>query len=271
MGFPRDESGKTFGNLTVLGDTGKRGKGRSVILLVRNNDTGEIQEAFADNVYRGDRYTGYIGSPTHREKARESAMKTLPIMHEKVIHEGAALPMLAKLESQPNSKTGYRGVSYDNTKQRWYVQVQIGKKKAFSRSYTDFQTAVMERNAFMLERVNPLLSKYGFEKVKEIQEVRQNRYVHEKQKEINHSINTVNQRHDLEGQLTALMRSLTLKGVSFKKDRHKWKAYVNIDRKQYHLGYFNTEEQAKAVRQTIGIPMIQKKISEIKQQLKEIE
>lgn len=33
-------------------------------------------------------------------------------------------------------------------------------------------------------------------------------------------------------------------GVSFKKDKLKWKAYYNYKGKQYHIGYFNTKEEA---------------------------
>lgn len=39
-------------------------------------------------------------------------------------------------------------------------------------------------------------------------------------------------------------KGITPKGVSFKKDRKKWKAYKYIGGKQYHLGYFDSEEDA---------------------------
>ena len=41
--------------------------------------------------------------------------------------------------------------------------------------------------------------------------------------------------------------SSKFKGVSWHKSRNKWRAYINLDNIQYHLGYFNDEiEAAKA-------------------------
>ena len=34
------------------------------------------------------------------------------------------------------------------------------------------------------------------------------------------------------------------RGVSFKKDRQKWKAYISINHKQKHLGYFDNKDTA---------------------------
>lgn len=34
------------------------------------------------------------------------------------------------------------------------------------------------------------------------------------------------------------------RGVSFKKDKQKWKAYININHKQKHLGYFDNKDIA---------------------------
>ena len=38
------------------------------------------------------------------------------------------------------------------------------------------------------------------------------------------------------------------KGVSFRKDRNKWRAYITIDGKQISLGLFETEEEAIKIR-----------------------
>lgn len=38
------------------------------------------------------------------------------------------------------------------------------------------------------------------------------------------------------------------RGVSWKQDKQKWKAYVNLNGKQIHCGYFDTIEEAKAAR-----------------------
>lgn len=42
-------------------------------------------------------------------------------------------------------------------------------------------------------------------------------------------------------------------GVSFKKDKRKWKAYISVNKKQLHLGYFSTKEEAIQVRRQAEI------------------
>ena len=37
-------------------------------------------------------------------------------------------------------------------------------------------------------------------------------------------------------------------GVSWKKQRNKWKAYINVNRKQIHLGYFTEKDDAVRAR-----------------------
>ena len=39
-------------------------------------------------------------------------------------------------------------------------------------------------------------------------------------------------------------RSSKFKGVSYNKDKKKWKAYITYNRKLIHLGYFKTQEEA---------------------------
>jgi hypothetical protein len=39
------------------------------------------------------------------------------------------------------------------------------------------------------------------------------------------------------------------KGVSWKKDRRKWKAYYSINWRQYHVGYYDTAEEAAKARE----------------------
>lgn len=49
----------------------------------------------------------------------------------------------------------------------------------------------------------------------------------------------------------------TTKGHCWKPDKNKWKAYIVIDRKQIHLGYFDTAEEARDAflegRKTYGV------------------
>lgn len=57
------------------------------------------------------------------------------------------------------------------------------------------------------------------------------------------------------------------KGVSFKKDKNKWKAYARENGRQKHLGYFETEQEAINAKRnyvkTVIEPQIQKLQEEI--------
>lgn len=39
------------------------------------------------------------------------------------------------------------------------------------------------------------------------------------------------------------------RGVSWKKDKKKWKAYYSINQRQYHVGYYDTIEEASVARE----------------------
>jgi hypothetical protein len=43
-----------------------------------------------------------------------------------------------------------------------------------------------------------------------------------------------------------------VKGVSFKKLRNKYEAYIKINNKQKHIGYYNSLEEAKEARQKVA-------------------
>jgi len=43
-------------------------------------------------------------------------------------------------------------------------------------------------------------------------------------------------------------KGVAAKGVSFKTDRQKWKAYVYVNRKQRHIGYYSSEHEALIAR-----------------------
>jgi hypothetical protein len=43
-------------------------------------------------------------------------------------------------------------------------------------------------------------------------------------------------------------KGVVAKGVSFKRDKRKWKAYRYLNGKQFHVGYYDTEEEALKAR-----------------------
>lgn len=61
MGKLEDLSGKIYGDLEIIGDTGKRTKQGTQIVIARNSRTGELYEGTARG-FKSGRTTGYRGS-----------------------------------------------------------------------------------------------------------------------------------------------------------------------------------------------------------------
>ena len=64
-----DLSGKQFGYLKIIGDTGKRGENDGCkILIARNIETGELVEN-SSRYFKNGEFTGYIGSEKHKKES----------------------------------------------------------------------------------------------------------------------------------------------------------------------------------------------------------
>lgn len=52
---------------------------------------------------------------------------------------------------------------------------------------------------------------------------------------------------------TGIFRRRYYRGVSWRNDKRKWKAYINRNDKQFHLGYFDSKEDAYAAYKSAAI------------------
>lgn len=172
------EAGNKIGNLTIVGDTGKRSKDGGVILLAKDEQE-NYKEVLSNNLFsKPYLYTGW--TPERYEIAKKNGNDNIDILHSKVIFEGKNLSALSKEESQPNSKTGYRGILWSENSKRWIANVQAGNKNIFNASFKNFKDAVRARNNFVLTQINPLLEKYDFPKINPIHGIKMNSYVQSK-------------------------------------------------------------------------------------------
>lgn len=257
-------AGMKIGNMTVIGDTGKRTKGRDVIVLTVD-EKGKYHEVLSNNLFsKRNTYTGWVGSKEQKRQASILGRKSIKKVHKKVIFDGINLSNLSKEEMQINGATGYRGVFWDENKKRWSVSVQTKKETVLNKTFKDFSEAVLERNRFFLEEINPILKKNGFKEVDEIKEVVKNDYVLQKEKELKDYDELLSIKSKLNG-LETIKKS---KGVSFKKDKKKWKAYARENNKQKHLGYFETEEEAIKAKQDYIKTVVEPQIKQLKEIIK---
>lgn len=219
MGKLEDLSGQQFGDYEIIGDTGKRDvKNGHQIVIARNKITNELFETRASNFKRG-LATGYIGSKKHKEN-----------LFIDDIHRNTFLSIYDK-----KSKTGYSGIYYNKHKNRWGVVNKFKGKVANQKYFKNFEDAVIYLNDWKIQHINPLITNktHKFRKV-DIRNISKNNYVLEKEKLINSS---------------EYRNRKKAKGICWKKDKQKWQAYININKKRKHLGYFENKQDAIKARQ----------------------
>lgn len=235
MSRTKNLEGQVFGNLKVIGDTGKRDKANRQIVLVRNLETNEIEEVIGSYLVRGSR-TGFIGSEENKEHARRLGKSNnwvdVEKLHKANIVDGTTKNFLSR-KPDNRSFTGYRNIFYSKSVNRWIVRFQY-KGKTKTKHFSDIEEAFDYLSVFEEKELNitPTL------KVA-------NEYIIAKQKEIDESIANIKTK---EAKRKLALNIRKGKGVSYKKDKKKWKAYIRIDGKQKHLGYFDNEEQALNAR-----------------------
>lgn len=233
--------GKKFGNLTVIGDTGKRNKNGMQIVIVRD-DEGNLHEYLASNVKNGIA-TGFRNSRRNIENGKSGVRK----MHKQTIRNGNAIKSLCTNVPNYVNKTGYKGVFYDSHHKKWVVQIKVKNTKKHTRYFNDFEQAVYYSKKMRSEYILPLLN----EKEKDIflktenKNIKINDYTKDKQMIIDRRIKE-EKRRLISRKIKSYQKS---KGVLFEKNRSKWIARIKINGKEKTLGRFNTEQEAIQARE----------------------
>lgn len=260
MGFHKDISGQRYGRYEIIGDTGKRDKNRGVIVIARNIETGELHEGLASNFKKG-RHTGYMGSTQHSEVALKNYINNKEKMRASKFRNGFHSNNLEAVNFSDNI-TGYRNIFFNNNTYRWYVGI-VFKKQKYTKTFVDFEDAVIFVNDFKIKNINPLIvnEKEKFRKI-ERENIVKNDYVIEKQELIYKMIAFHKHKKAVEKSLYHLKNA---KGYSWKKDKQKWKAYITLNGKQKHLGYFDNEQDAIKARKEAVDEQIKKLEKEMEQ------
>lgn len=119
-------------------------------------DCGNTIEARADIVMRGDRTS--CGCKTDQER-RERA-PTAPQKSGQLV-EGTFLPRLKKNDLLPTNTSGYRGVYYNNRRQKWVAQIYFKGKQIVLGAYDDPAKASDVYQQAKAELHGGMLAKYG--------------------------------------------------------------------------------------------------------------
>ena len=258
--FGETIEGKQFGKLIVIGDTGKLTPNNQRIFIARHIETNNIIETTYVSLKNGQT-NGYKGSQRHlnqvnRDLTSEESKKR---SKEKRLTNNTSTQTFQNIVRK-NSKTGYNGVSYNRSHNRWFAEIEF-KKKRNRKKFSDFKEAVLFVNNFRVNHINPLMTE-GYMKYKKMTEsqIEMNDYVLEKQKQIDIGI----KKEKLKRKMINIKKAKTANGVRLKNG--KWEATVSIDGKRKCLGRFPTEQQAKATRQKAvdeQIKILEKQLEEL--------
>lgn len=252
-----DLSGKRFGDLKVIGDTGKRNKNGMQIVIARDSK-GNIHEYLASNIKNGHA-TGFKKSELNKVNAKKWADNT----HKKTIRNGYNISLLRNNKARINNNTGYKYIRFNNELKRWLVEFRFNDVHIL-KNFIDFSESVKFVNKLKDEYIYPILTK----EEKEIyattnkSDVIFNDYVRKKQDEIFQSIQDAEKKKIKK----IIQRYKNSKGTTYNKSKNKWVARIKINNKTKHIGYYSNKQDAIEARQKAvdeQIKILEKQLEEL--------
>lgn len=144
-----DLSGKQFGYLKIIGDTGKRGENDGCkILIARNIETGELVEN-SSRYFKNGEFTGYIGSKKHKkESGKKIKLSRMNLTKE----EEKLRTIKSKITYYEKSK----GYYFDKDKNKFVVRIQINGKTKRIGTFNTEQQAIEARQKAVDEQIKKL-------------------------------------------------------------------------------------------------------------------
>lgn len=144
-----DLSGKQFGYLKIIGDTGKRGENDGCkILIARNIETGELVEN-SSRYFKNGEFTGYIGSEKHKkESGKKIKLSRMNLTKE----EEKLRTIKSKITYYEKSK----GYYFDKDKNKFVVRIQINGKTKRIGTFNTEQQAIEARQKAVDEQIKKL-------------------------------------------------------------------------------------------------------------------
>lgn len=142
-----DLSGEKYGDLTIIGDTGKRKNGAQIV-IARNEKTGELFEGLAVNFKRGTT-TGATGSPEHRKRMRRQMSLTRSNLSD-------ASEKVRVINARISQYKRAKGYYFDKRRNKFCASIFYeGKKKSLG-SFNTEQEAINARKKAVDEQIKIL-------------------------------------------------------------------------------------------------------------------
>lgn len=155
--------GERFGNLTVLEPTNRRDKNNGSVVWRCVCDCGNLKETTEADLKRGAvRSCGCIA----RKFSRENGKKVLTEQAKKVCVENTRLDNLTAATAK-NNTSGYKGVTWDNSRKKWVAQIVFKGKAYYLGRYNTIEQAAVARKQAEEELYKPILEKYNYKSSKE--------------------------------------------------------------------------------------------------------
>lgn len=122
---------------------------------------------------------------------------------------------IANREANKNNKSGYKGVNFYPLSNSWRAQIADNGKKRHIGYYATVEEAAL---AYNIESAR-IYGEFAY-------------------------LNPIPPEITVANKLNSANRCKPFRGVSFCKRNKKWSAYINVNGKRKHLGYFATETEA---------------------------
>lgn len=138
-----------------------------------------------------------------------------------------------------DNTSGFKGVSWDKAKQRWWAKITVDKKTHHIGYFRDFREAVEARYFSEIKLTGESHTPFDdlpFEPHSTPELIK--RASHEKERRMR--ISTAVRSNNKSGH----------PGVSLFKRTGKWAARITVNGKEHHLGYFSTIEEAISARKS---------------------
>lgn len=154
-------SGKKFGRLTVIKDTGKRQNGKEKIWLCKC-ECGNIKEVMTSNLTGNKiRSCGCL----RKEKSGNRGKITIKKAFNSVGYvDGTSISHIKESKTRKNNTSGHTGVYWDNARQKWVAHLTINYKKKTLGYYDKLEDAIKARIDGEEKYFKPILQKYKEDK-----------------------------------------------------------------------------------------------------------
>ena len=146
-----DLTGKRFGKLFVLAETNNRADEGSIVWKCKC-DCGNIIEISSKRLVNGLT----ISCGCYQKERQKYSMKKL---QNRQFKENTNIDLISKKQANSNSQSGFRGVHWCSSKNKWIASLSF-KKKIHKKAFKNKNDAIKYRKELEDKYFKPILEKY---------------------------------------------------------------------------------------------------------------